>query len=242
MNRMFFVDDEPLVLKGFMSSPVFLECGYVNEGYATDPNEAIGMIRDYEPDVVFTDLKMPGMNGVDMMQRLRRTGYGGEFIIISAFGEFEESRRFFKLGGFDYLIKPVTDRELRILLRSLSEKLRSHIKNIKPLDDTASPEVNKIIEYLNKNKIAKHTLESVGAKFNLKPNHICKLFSRHLHMTFVSYITRIKMEEAANLLKNTEKTIKEVATLCGYPDYFYFCRVFKEVHNSTPSLYRETAT
>jgi AraC-like DNA-binding protein len=47
------------------------------------------------------------------------------------------------------------------------------------------------------------------------------------------------MEEAALLLKTTQKKVKEIAALCGYADYFYFCRVFREVYACTPTNYRE---
>jgi YesN/AraC family two-component response regulator len=239
MIRAFFVDDEPLVLNAFMASPVFTECGYTNVGHATHPPEALTLIINKKPDVVFTDLKMPGMNGVELMQALRRMHYSGEFIIVSAYGEFEESRRFFKLGGFDYLVKPVAERELQKMLLSLSEKIRA--QSIHTVPFTPSPELNKITAYLLGHLSAKHSLESVGAKFDLKTNYICNLFSRYLNTTFVSYITHIKMAEAANLLKKTDKTVKEIALLCGYPDYFYFCRVFKDIHNCTPTIFREAA-
>jgi two-component system response regulator YesN len=59
--------------------------------------------------------------------------------------------------------------------------------------------------------------------------------------TFVAYTTKVRMDEAARLLKETQKNVKEIAALCGYHDYFYFCRVFREYHSCTPTAFREAA-
>jgi len=239
LHRAFYVDDEPLVLETFMKKPLFLENGFFNVGHSYDPFEAIKIIADTQPDVVFTDLKMPMCNGVEMMNKLRQSGYNGEFVIISAYREFEEARLFFKMDGFDYLVKPVSDSELLVLLEKLTNKLYSKKMEVKQIKKTPSPELNDIIEFLHKNMKDKHTLESVCTEFMFKPNYVCKLFSRYLSTTFTTYCTSIKMEEAAILLRTTQKSVKEISYICGYQDYFYFCRVFREIHSCTPSAFRE---
>ncbi|MDL2248235.1 helix-turn-helix transcriptional regulator [Tyzzerella sp. OttesenSCG-928-J15] len=89
--------------------------------------------------------------------------------------------------------------------------------------------------------IMNHTLESLSEKFNINPTYICQLFSKHLNTTFISYLTDLRMEKASALLLKTDKTIKEIAVLSGYNDYFYFCRVFKEHFNVPPSKFRKAA-
>ena len=246
MYSIFFVDDEPLVLESFMSSSVFLECGYCGGGYSINPLDAAQLIEKTNPDAVFTDLKMPGLSGVELTEQLKRGGYCGEVVIISAYGEFEEARRFFKLGGFDYLTKPVSEQELQKLLEKLSEKLSGKLspETLKTEDPflpaaTVSRELNAIAEYLHKNIALKHSLESISEYFHFNPNYICNLFARHLGTTFVTYMKNIRMEEAAKLLQATQKPVKEIANLCGYKDYFYFCRVFRETYACTPTDYRE---
>ena len=239
MYRAFFVDDELLVLESFMSKPAFPECGYINIGHSINPPEAIEVVMSDQPDVVFTDLKMPGMNGVEFMSELKQRGYEGEFILVSAYREFEEARRFFTMDGFDYLTKPVSDNDLTTLLVRLSDRLAEKNAGKNPIKTTPSPELNKITTYLHNHKTEKHTLESIGKAFHLKPNSICKLFSGHLDTTFTAYLTRIRMEEAARLLLTTQDAVKEISFTCGYEDYFYFCRVFKEFYSCTPSAYRK---
>lgn len=239
MYRAFFVDDEPLVLQTFMSNPVFSECGFVNIGHSTNPVEALKTIIKGQPNVVFSDLKMPGLSGVDLMNELRKNGFRGEFVIVSAYREFEDARRFFTMDGFDYLVKPVSDSDLQFLLEKLSDKLYTRKIETNRVKETPSPELNEIIAYIHSNLSAGLTLESICKEFSLKPNFVCKLFSRHLETTFTAYYTNIRMEEAAVLLRSTLKPVKEISYICGYQDYFYFCRVFRDVFSCTPSAYRE---
>jgi two-component system response regulator YesN len=215
MYRAFFVDDEWLVLQHFMDSPVFMGCGFINDGHSINPFEAVAKVKETNPDVVFTDLKMPGLNGVELMETLKREGYDGEFVIISAYSEFEESRRFFKMGGYDYLIKPVSEEELQTLLIALSEKL-AYKKGGVLSPKTPSDELNRILAYLYANLGLKHTLKSVGEKYDVKPNYLSNLFTRHLNTTFVACLQHIRMETAASLLRTTQLSIRSISTCCGY--------------------------
>ena len=223
-----------------MSNPVFLESGFINVGHSISPNDAIDDVLRIQPDVVFTDLKMPEHSGVEVMNELKLKGFSGEFVIISAFREFEEARRFFTMDGFDYLIKPVSETDLLALLEKLSDKLAKKYAEKNPIKETPSPELNKITTYLSKHLAEKQSLESICSVFDLKPNYVCRLFSKHLGTTFTSYLTSIRMQEAALLLATTRKAVKEISYLCGYSDYFYFCRVFREKYECTPSAYRES--
>ena len=241
MFRAYFVDDEPLVLEEMLDNPIFTEHGYQVIGSSTNPSQALKEVRRLNPDVVFTDLSMPECSGVDMMERLKIAGALYEFIIISAYPEFAEQRRFFLLGGFDYLLKPVSDENLHQLLSRLTAKLAGK-KGMKLFqEDTSSPDLNRMITYLKDNVDKKHTLESLSEAHFVNPKYVCQLFANHLSTTFTAYMTMLRMEEAARLLKNTQKDVKEIAFNCGFNDYFYFCRVFRKHHACTPTAYREGA-
>ena len=241
MYRAYVVDDEPLILESFVNTPVFAESGYLVVGSSTDPFQASKEIRKAMPDVVFTDLKMPGWSGLELMNDLIVSGVDCEFVIVSAYGEFEESRSFFKMKGFDYIIKPVSGHDLQDLLYRLSGKLAGKKETHDMVDGTPSPELNMILADLRENFAARQTLEALSTKYKINQNYICHLFTRHLGTTFVSYMTMLRMNEAARLLKGTQKSVKEIAGLCGYHDYFYFCRVFRDYYRCAPTVFREGA-
>ncbi len=239
MYTVFLMDDEPIILDMLAHNPLFLECGYQIIGKSSTPQAAVEEILHLQPDVVFTDLRMPGLSGIELMESLKKREFYCEFVLFSAFGEFQDVRTFFKNSGFDYLLKPVSEHDLANVLVKLALRLAAKESAPKQVTQTGSPELNRILLYLNDNLSQKHTLDSLSNRFGLNPNYICNLFARHLDTTFVSYITTIRMWQAARLLKQSEKPVKEIAVLCGYRDYFYFCRVFRDFYHQTPSGFRE---
>lgn len=239
MHTVFLVDDEPIVLSNLQSCPVFEACGFVVCGVSVEPFRAMEQICKLQPDVVFSDLKMPGLSGTDLFANLKKQGVQSEAVLISAYGEFSSARSFFTKGGFDYLLKPVSEHELAALLTTLAEKLEHKRRDSKTVPKSLSPELNLVLAYLEENLAEKHTLESLGQQFALNSTHICNLFSRHLGTTFSVYMTMLRMKEAGRLLRETALSVKEIVPLCGYNDYFYFCRVFREYYQCTPSGYRE---
>jgi two-component system response regulator YesN len=241
MFRAYLVDDEPLVLQEFASNSLFAENGYQVVGSSALPFTAIKEIRKLNPDVVFTDLKMPECSGVDLVETLRDKGAECEFVIISAFPEFEESRRFFLLGGLDYLLKPVNDHDLQALLDKLTSKLAAKRTGNENLEDSSSADLNRITAYMKEHLAEKQTLERLSAEHHLAVNSVCRLFANNLGTTFTAYLKKIRMEEAARLLKETPLDITEVANACGYSDYFYFCRSFSEYYSCSPTEFREGA-
>ena len=239
MYRAYFVDDEPHALNTLTENPLFYDCGYQTVGSTTNPKKALVEIKKLNPDVVFTDLKMPRLTGIELMEHLRNKGAQCEFVIISAYGDFDSARSFYNMKGFDYLTKPVSNDNLITLLKKLSGRLAgSRTEQAAMALNTLSPELEKITTYLKENLTEKHTLESLSERFDTNYTYICDLFSTYLGTTFVSYLTKLRMDAAAEYLKDKNKSVKETAALCGY-DYLYFIQVFKKYHACTPTAYRE---
>jgi YesN/AraC family two-component response regulator len=238
MFRAYLVDDEPLVLQEFANNPLFAENGYQIVGSSVTPFTAVREIRRKNPDVVFADLKMPECSGVDLLETLYDKGPDCEFVIVSAYAEFEESRRFFRLGGLDYLLKPVNDQDLQMLLDKLSARLASKQMRGAVLEDTPSAELNQIIAYMKEHLAERQTLEHLSSEHHIAINSICRLFANHLGTTYVAYLTRLRMMEAARLLTETTMDVAIIAETCGYTSYFYFCHVFREHYHCAPTEFR----
>jgi len=237
MYSVYLVEDEALVLADIQQSIPWIENNFYVAGSNTDSSIAYLEIKKLKPDVVFTDLKMPGKSGFDLIREIREQELCCEFVVISAYETFEYARELMLLDGFDYLVKPVLESQFDELFQRLLTKLE-HKYGEQLLPNTSSEELNRITAYLNRNLTQKHSLQTIAHQFTINPNYICKLFSKHLDTTFSSYLTRIRMEHAARLLKETNKTVKEIAAFSGYYDYFYFCRIFRGYYQCTPTQYR----
>ncbi len=98
--------------------------------------------------------------------------------------------------------------------------------------------LEQVKEYLQEHFAEDVTLEDVAEMHGISPYYLSKLFSQQNNITFIDYLTDLRMEEAKNLLVDTQKGLKEIAIDVGYANSNYFCRVFKKKTGLTPSEFR----
>lgn len=123
MYRVFLADDEPWILISLKNLIDWGECGYLICGEATDGIKAWERILYTKPDLIISDIKMPGMDGIELIKRVREEKLPAEVAIISGYSDFEYARAGLKYGCTDYLIKPVDEEELITCLEKVKEKL-----------------------------------------------------------------------------------------------------------------------
>lgn len=239
MYRVYIVDDDELILEEIVTTVAWMDNGFEVMGFHSSPHAALEQIPALAPDVVFSDLKMPAMDGIEMIRALKERGVSSEFVMLSAFGTFEDSRAFFLLEGFDYILKPLQHVEIQIVLERLSKKLVnkpgcSSFPELKGVNLAFS----EMVSYITKNFNQKHTLTQLSNQFSLSENYICNLFSKCYNSTLTRFITELRMREAIRLMRQTDQAFKEIAIDCGYSDYYYFCKVFKEYFGASPTQYR----
>jgi DNA-binding response OmpR family regulator len=105
LGRVLVVDDDANV--GDMLQDLLVDLGYVVK-HALDGTAALRLVPVFEPDVVLLDLQLPGMSGVEVLDRLRRDHPTVPVIIVTGNDDVEVARRTLRGGAFDYLSKPFT--------------------------------------------------------------------------------------------------------------------------------------
>ena len=113
MYRLVIVDDEKIVIRGIqvLLAKMDLACEVV--GTASDGREALEVLRRTQPDVLITDIRIPYLDGLSLIESAQEFLTGCDCIIISAYQEFSYARRALYLGALDYIDKPVTRDKLR---------------------------------------------------------------------------------------------------------------------------------
>ncbi|TVY10282.1 response regulator transcription factor [Paenibacillus cremeus] len=132
MWKILIIDDDFQVLEGMKKSIDWdgLDAEWVGE--ALDGEEGLQKIRETKPDIVITDIYMPVMNGLEMIEQLREEDFAGELIILSGYSDFQYARQALRLQVSDYLSKPVTLEELRSVLERVIRGLEA--KELKQLE------------------------------------------------------------------------------------------------------------
>ena len=111
-STVLIVDDERTLARAVKA--FLIEAGYEAE-VAGDAEQALGMLETLRPDVVFSDMRLPGMDGLELLKRIREFDAGIPVVIMTAHGTIEGAVEAVKLGAFDYLKKPVDLEELKLL-------------------------------------------------------------------------------------------------------------------------------
>ncbi|MCR4896476.1 MAG: response regulator [Lachnospiraceae bacterium] len=128
--KVFLADDEIVVREGIRESFPWDETPYTLVGEAPDGEMAIPMIRDTNPDIVITDIKMPFMDGLELCRVLRGQMPWIGIIVLSGYDEFEYARQCIQLGVREYLVKPINAQDLRTVLDKVSSQLREERKTL----------------------------------------------------------------------------------------------------------------
>lgn len=123
MYRVLIVDDEPWVAYGISKLINWGELNFSVIGEAHDGVTALQMIKQMKPEVVISDIRMPGLNGIELLKELRNCGMETSVIFISGYSEFQYAQQSIRLGAFDYLLKQVEREALADTLSRLKAKL-----------------------------------------------------------------------------------------------------------------------
>ncbi len=117
MMKLLIADDEESIRTGLKYIVDWEELGFTICTEASNGNEAVQAIKDYSPDVVLLDIKMPGLTGIEVMEQVNEycKTHGTQvpsFLILSGFSQFEYAQKALNLGAKGYLLKPVDEDEL----------------------------------------------------------------------------------------------------------------------------------
>lgn len=126
MYRIFIADDNELVREALKSSIQWetLNCEFGGE--AVNGIQALELIQKNKPDIILLDIKMPGLTGMEVIAKLHNEGFEGLFIMITAYNDFSFMRQGMQMGVFDYILKPVADKELYNVLDRAVKNLAEH--------------------------------------------------------------------------------------------------------------------
>ena len=260
MYSMFVADDELWIRERIISSIDWKKIGVAVTGEASDGEEALALCRKLKPDIIITDIRMPGINGLDLINTINEEKINSRLIIISGYSDFKYAQQAIKLGVVDYILKPVENDELvRIVKKcirlieaetytnSLIEQAESRKKTTEKLADYISGSgsmhkrntIEKAIDFINGNYNRPITLDDVSEEVMLNPSYFSKLFRESVGTSFSRYITRLRIDKAKELMNDPTRRIKEIAGMVGYEDVRYFIKVFKSLTGLSPNVYKE---
>ena len=123
MMKVFLVDDEIAIRENLRNSFPWEENGFQLVGEAPDGEMALPMIRDLNPDILLTDIRMPFMDGMQLCAEVKRMLPWVGVVILSGYDDFAYAQKAISLGVREYLLKPITAQELGGALTRVAERI-----------------------------------------------------------------------------------------------------------------------
>ena len=243
MNRKFKVivaDDEKLIANN-IARKIEQSCeAFEVVAKAGTGLEAFELAQQLLPDVVFSDIKMPEMDGIELLARLRKHNPSVLVVIVSGYNDFEYARAAIQLNVADYLLKPINSEELKRLLHKLEVTLMAREQQLAPRRQASPVEiVNSVMIYLRENYDKQIDFSSIAESQAVSAPYLSKLFHDHAGTSPSKYLAEYRMQQAKKLLLDTKLSIKEIADRVGYPDQFHFSKSFRNMVGLSPAQFRE---
>ena len=123
MLKLLIVDDEPIVRRGLRQTLPWEQLGITVVGEAKNGIEGLEMAIALKPDIVITDLKMPKLDGIGMIEKIKAAKLNPKFVILSGYGEFSYAKKAIDNEVASYLLKPVSTEEMLKTIEAVVRKI-----------------------------------------------------------------------------------------------------------------------
>lgn len=212
---------------------------------AENGREVVDKFRQFEADLLILDIEMPGMNGLEAAEAIRKMGSDCSIIFLTAFNEFDYAKKAISVHALEYLLKPCDDKELVLSVEeamrvSILKKSFSQIESYEEGSRSQASTADAILRYIEDHYGEELSVQVMADKFAYSEVYFCRLFKQHFGESFISFLTDYRIKKAVELLKTTGMSVKEIGKKVGYEDSNYFTKVFKRVMKALPSEYRTT--
>ena len=237
------VDDEYMLRESLQRRISEADESFKIMSLCEEGRSALRVLEKESVQVVFTDIRMPEMDGLELAKRIHERYPEILTVILTGYADFEYAQEAIRQGVFDYLLKPVSDEKLTAVLEKLSVRLQQDYEL--PGEDTLSGLSAEEIVSRTEHYIREHFREEIdfgllAEEYGFSLAYLSRIFTKSRGESPVRYLTGIRMKEAKRLLETTDEPIARVGELSGYPDQFYFSRNFRKETGENPTKYRKS--
>lgn len=217
---------------------------------ASDGNEALKVIENVTPAIILTDLMMPGMDGIELCRRLKgnKATVAIPIIILTAKHDLGVKLEGLTLGADDYITKPFNFNVLKLRMKRLVELTAKGARRslvdpepeaikITPLDEQF---IEKAVKYVSDNiDSSELSVEELSEVLGMSRVRLYKKIKQITGKTPIEFIRVIRLKRAAQLLRESQLNVSEIAYRTGFNSPKMFSKYFKEEFGILPSVYQD---
>lgn len=245
-------EDEPKTRKGISGTLEQWFGDRVRIHAFADGLDALSFLQVHPVHLLITDIRMPGMTGLSLIDSVRQRRPDMSAIIISGYAEFEYAREALELKVCSYLLKPLLkdklieaaekalkDEENRNRLHMLEQIADEEIARLGGSRLSLSAPLNAIFRFIEENYDRPIGLKEAAAAVHMNPSYVSAMFKEQTGLTFSEYLTRYRIQKAKEYLLATGLSVNEISEKVGYLTAKYFIKVFREQERISPGEFRK---
>lgn len=256
MYKVMIVDDEPIIVEGLSRSISWDKWDCKVVATAHNGIEGKKRIEEFAPHIIFMDICMPEMDGLQMIAAIKSQFSDLEVSVLTGFRDFEYAQEAIRLGVTRFLLKPSNMDELEEAIGTMVSNLKkknilgdNEVSGNKEGQNASGSEqgtesasssfiVKNALAYIEENYTQKLTLSEVAEKTYVSQWHLSKLLNRHTNQSFSEVLNHVRIEHAKELLKDPSLRIGDISEAVGFLDLAHFSRVFKKHEGVSANEYR----
>ncbi len=245
MYKVLLVDDERTILEGISAIVDWEAQDTELSGTARNGVEALDFIQTEQPDIVISDIVMPGLDGIQLLQKAHETHPFIKWIFLSGYGEFDYAQTAMQFGVKHYLLKPSNEEKISHAIDAVKQELVQEKNDIlnrllqNEQKEQLSPVIVKIIDVVEDqldNPLL--SLQQIAdEELFMNADYLGKQFKKEVGDRFSTYVRNRRINKALKIIE-TEGDVKvyELAERIGFGDNpQYFSQIFKKITGQTPS-------
>lgn len=231
--KIFIIDDEPMIVKGLQTLVPWEDINCEISGTARNGEQGLELITNNPPDIVISDIRMPKLSGLGMIERIKKTNEGIKFIILTGHRDFEYAQKAINLGVIKYLLKPTNLEDIKeavLEAMMILDEEHSKLEDIEKLREKLNLSVNSPVADIDQNlessEILDHNSNQGPSDDTSSGEHKIKFLAvQAVNYMKANYDKKLDLQRVADQL---------------YISTWYLCKVLKqEMDNSFVQLLNE---
>jgi YesN/AraC family two-component response regulator len=188
--------------------------------------EALALAAQNNYRVVLLDLKMPGMDGIECLRRLKAQGCRADIVMITGYGNVPTAVEAMKVGARDFIEKPFRPDDLHAMLQDILARQRQTISE------------DPIVAFIQTNATEIGSRKDVANRLGVSLERVSACVQEQMGLSFRQFLHACRLDLAKRLLESTQLDVSEIAGRSGFQTVQHFSRVFSKREGVSPKIYR----